>query len=209
MHFHWTSGGWIMSYSHRLKRIWSFPIFLGVGAAFVKPRKGFPEMSYSPLRIVKLSLFIQCILQTTCMHSCWTSGGWIMSYSHRLKRIWSFPIFLGGGAAFVKPKKGFPEMSYYPEDGQNIIIHPTSWEGFCQRSIWVLSVSWFCTFLSVHYATLPFCHSTIPPFCHSAIPPFHHSAILPFRHSLILPFRHSAISPFRHFTIPPFRSNMQ
>ncbi len=38
------------------------------------------------------------------MHSHWTSGDRIMSYSCHLKR-WSFPIYLGGGAAFVKPGK--------------------------------------------------------------------------------------------------------
>ncbi len=59
-------------------------------------------------------------------------------------------------------------------------------------------------FCSVHYATLPFCHSTILPFRHSAIPPFRHSAILPSCHSAILPFRHSAIPPSRHSTILPF-----
>jgi hypothetical protein len=53
----------------------------------------------------------------------------------------------------------------------------------------------FCT---VHYATLPFRHSTNPPFRHSAIPPFRHSAITPFCHSANPPFCHSAIPPFRH-----------
>ncbi len=53
-------------------------------------------------------------------------------------------------------------------------------------------------FRTVHYATLPFCHSTISPFCHSAIPPFLHSTIPSSRHSAILPFCHSAIPPFRH-----------
>ncbi len=115
MHLHnVTSGGRIAPYSHRLKRIWSFPILLGGGAAFVKPRKGRPELSYCHLRMIKISVFIHCIHLTTFMHLHVMSGGWIAPHSHRLKHTWSFPIFLGGGAAFDKPGKGCPEVSYCP-----------------------------------------------------------------------------------------------
>ncbi len=61
MYSHWSSGGRITSYSHRIKRIISFPTFLGGGAAFVKPGKRHPEVSSGLLRMVKISWFIQCI----------------------------------------------------------------------------------------------------------------------------------------------------
>ncbi len=55
MHSNWTSGGRIKAYSHCLKRIRSFPIYLGGGAAFVKLGKGHPNVSLGPLRMVKIS----------------------------------------------------------------------------------------------------------------------------------------------------------
>ncbi len=88
MYSHCTSGGQITSYSHCIKRIWSFPTFLGGWAAFVKPGKGRPKVSSGPLRTVKISWFIQCIHLPTLMYSHWSSGGRITSYSHRIKRIW-------------------------------------------------------------------------------------------------------------------------
>ncbi len=47
--------GQIMSYTHCLKLILSFPTFLGGGAAFVKPGKGRPKVSSGPLRMIKIS----------------------------------------------------------------------------------------------------------------------------------------------------------
>ncbi len=59
------------------------------------------------------------------MHPHWTSGEWITSYSHRLKRIWSFPIFSGRGSCICQTWKGSPRGEFWSfEDGQNIIIHP-------------------------------------------------------------------------------------
>ncbi len=87
MHFHLTSGGGIAPHSRRLKHILSFPIFLGGGAAFVKPVKGHPEVSYCTLRTLKISVFIYCIYPTTLMHLHVTFGGQIARHSRCLRCI--------------------------------------------------------------------------------------------------------------------------
>ncbi len=84
--------GQIPPHSRCLKRIWSFSFILGGGAVFVKPRKGRPEVSYCPLRMLKISVFIHCIHLIKWMHLQLTSEGWISPHSLRLKHIWSFPI---------------------------------------------------------------------------------------------------------------------
>ncbi len=58
------------------------------------------------------------------MQSHWTCGGLIMSYSHRLKRIWSFH-FSGRGSCICKILVGLPRGEFgSSEDSQNILIHP-------------------------------------------------------------------------------------
>ncbi len=113
MHFYLTSGGQIAPHSRRLKRTWSFPILLGVGGGAVFG-KGRPEVSYCPLKTLKISECIWCIHLTTLMRLHVMSGGRIAPHSRRLNCTWSFLILLGGRAAFVKPEKGRPEISYCP-----------------------------------------------------------------------------------------------
>ncbi len=74
--------------------------FAGRGAAFVKPGKGHSEVSCCPLRMLKISVFVHCIYLTMLVHLYVMSGVWNASYSHRLKRIRSFQIFLGGELHF-------------------------------------------------------------------------------------------------------------
>ncbi len=52
MHLHVTSGVRNASYS----------CFSGRGPAFVKPEKGPPEVSWCPLKMLKISVFIHCII---------------------------------------------------------------------------------------------------------------------------------------------------
>jgi hypothetical protein len=87
--------------------------FAGRGAAFVKPGKGRPEVSNCPLRMLKISILMQCIHLTTLMHLHVTSGVRNASYSCCLKRIRSFPIFLGG-ELHLSNQKHFPEVSCCP-----------------------------------------------------------------------------------------------
>jgi hypothetical protein len=59
------------------------------------------------------------------MYSHWLSEGRIMSYSYHIKRIWSFPTFLGGGGCICQTWKGSPRGEFWSaEDSQNIMIHP-------------------------------------------------------------------------------------
>ncbi len=118
------SGGLITSYSHHPKRIWSFSIYLG-GGVVCQNWKGSTHVEFWFLEDGQNIIIHHMYFLTMLLHSHRTSGGSIASYSHQFKHIWSLPIFLWGGATFVKPGKGQPRGEFWSsEDNQNIIIHP-------------------------------------------------------------------------------------